>query len=99
MLQCLLYDGSVKMIDYYYEFPEGTELFSQSVRYAFQRGYHPEESSTGAKILHNACFRMASRVWLENANGLTLVQEHGREVHKRCHPKEMTWIKLQAREL
>ena len=87
------------MIDYYYEFPEGTRLFDQSVRYAFQRGYHPEESSTGAKILHNACFQMASRIWLENANGLTLVQEYGREVHKKCRPKAMTWIKLQAREL
>jgi hypothetical protein len=87
------------MIDYYYEFPEGTQLFNQFVRYAFQRGYHPEESSTGAKILHNACFQMASRIWLENANGLTLVQEHRREVHKKCLPKEMTWIKLQAREL
>ena len=87
------------MIDYYYEFPQGTLLFGEPVRYAFQRGYHPEESTSGARILHNACFQMARRIWLENANGLTLVQEYGREVHKKCQAKEMTWIKLQAREL
>ena len=56
------------MIDYYYEFPVGTKLFNEPVRYAFQRGYHPEDCTTGAKILHNACFQMASRIWLENAN-------------------------------
>jgi hypothetical protein len=87
------------MIDYYYEFPVGTKLFNEPVRYAFQRGYHPEDCTTGSKILHNACFQMASRIWLENANGLTLVKEYGRDVHKKCQPMEMTWIKLQAKEL
>jgi hypothetical protein len=87
------------MIDYYYEFPEGTKLFDQPVRFAFQRGYHPEDSTTGEKYLQNACFQMARRIWLENANGLTLVREHGRDVHKKCQPKELTWIKLQAKEL
>jgi hypothetical protein len=87
------------MIDYYYEFPVGTKLFNEPVRYAFQRGYHPEDCSTGTKILHNACFQMASRIWLENANGLTLVREYGRNVHKKCWRMEMTWIKLQAKEL
>jgi hypothetical protein len=42
---------------------------------------------------------MASRIWLENANGLTLVREYGRDVHKKCQPKKLTWIKLQAKEL
>lgn len=87
------------MIDYYYEFPEGTKLFDNGIRYAFQRGYHPEECSTGEKILHNTCFQLALRVWLENANGLTLVREFNQDVHRKCLPKELTWIKLQAREL
>ena len=88
------------MIDYYYEFPQGTKLFNEPVRYAFQRGYHPEElDGTGQKILHNACFQMASRIWLENANGILLVREHGRDVHKKCDPKIITWLKLQAKEL
>ena len=87
------------MIDYYYEFPEGTKLFDEPVRYAFQRGYHPEDCTTGEKILHNACFQMSCRIWLENANGLTLVREYGVDVHVKCDSKIMTWIKLQAREL
>lgn len=87
------------MIDYYYEFAKGTKLYDQGVRYAFQRGYHPESCTTGEKVLHNTCFQLALRVWLENNNGLTLVKEYGREVHQKCDPKIMTWIKLQAREL
>lgn len=88
------------MIDYYYEFPEGSTLFGQPMRYAILRGHHPEElDGTGQKILHNACFQMASRIWLENANGILLVREHGRDVHKKCDPKIITWLKLQAKEL
>ena len=87
------------MIDYYYEFPESTKLLGEPVRFAFQRGYHPEDCTTGEKILHNACFQMARRIWLENANGLTLVREYGVDVHVKCDPKIMSWIKLQAKEL
>ena len=87
------------MIDYYYEFPEGMTLFNEPIRYAFQRGYHPEDCSKGEKMMHNFCFQRAERIWLENANGLVLVRENGRDVHRKCHPKEMTWIKLQAQEL
>ena len=88
------------MIDYYFEFPEGTKLFDRPVgRYAFLRGYHPDESSTGMKIIHNYCYRMSVRTWIENANGLVLAREHGREIHKKCPPRQMTWIKLQAQEL
>lgn len=87
------------MIDYYFEFEPDTEIFHEATRFAVLRGFHPDEASLGLKIVHNTCYKLAKRIWLENANGLTLVQEHGREVHKKCQPKQMTWLKLQAREL
>jgi hypothetical protein len=87
------------VIDYYYEFPEGTKLFDQPTRYAIQRGYHPEYSNHYQRSLHQHCYEYASRMWLENANGAVLIRMHGRDVHEKIQPKELTWIKLQAREL
>jgi len=87
------------MIDYYYEFVEGTRLFDEPIKFALQRGYHPAPSAGEHHTLHNQCYINALRIWAENANGLTLVREYGRDVHVKCNPKIMTWIKLQAREL
>lgn len=87
------------MIDYYYEFEKGSKLFGESIRYAFQRGYHPEDCTNLEKELHNTCFINATRIWLENANGLTLVRQYGRDVHIKCNPKIITWLKLQSKEL
>jgi hypothetical protein len=87
------------MIDYYYEFPEGTTVFDQPTRYALLRGYHPEEASTRQHLFHSRCCLEATRVWLENSNGAALVKLHKRDVHEKILPKELTWIKLQAREI
>lgn len=87
------------MIDYYYEFPQGTKFLGEQVRFAFQRGYHPDFPDTTQATIRNEAYQLAINEWIENANGLTMVRENGRIVHKRCDPKTMTWIKLQAREL
>ena len=87
------------MIDYYYEFAPGYKIFDQPVRYAFQRGYHPEHSTQYQRTLHGQCYEHATRIWLENANGAVLIRMYGRDVHEKIQPKELTWIKLQAREL
>jgi hypothetical protein len=87
------------MINYYYEFPEGSRVFDQPTRYALMRGYHPEEASAGQQLFHSQCYVNAQRIWLENANGCYLVREQGRDVHRPIQPKEMTWVKLQAREI
>ena len=87
------------MIDYYYEFGPGQQVFGEPTRYALLRGYHPTDASTSQRLFHNECYNHAVRVWLENANGAYLVKQDGRDVHERIHLKEMTWIKLQAREI
>jgi hypothetical protein len=87
------------MIDYYYEFPQGMKMFDQPTRYAIQRGYHPEYSTQYQRTLHGQCYEHATRIWLENANGAVLIRQHGRDIHEKIQPKELTWIKLQAREI
>lgn len=87
------------MIDYYFEFNPGTEIMNEPTRFAVMRGYHPDEATLGLKIVHNTCYKLALRVWVENANGIALVREHDRDCHKKCDPAVLTWIKLQAREL
>jgi len=87
------------MIDYYYEFQEGTKIEGRPLRYGLQRGYHPEESGAYQHLLHSHCYTSSRRIWLENANGMILVRENGRDVHQRINHKEVAWIKLVAREL
>jgi hypothetical protein len=87
------------MIDYYYEFPHGSDVLGETVRYAFMRGYHPDDDSEARQILHGQCYVASSRVWLENANGAVLVRRDRRDVHEPINPRELTWIKLQAREI
>jgi hypothetical protein len=87
------------MIDYYYEFSPDTELHGVPVRYGFQRGIHPEYSKDALRHLHNHLYQRSIRVWIENANGMTLIRDRGRDVHERINRREVTWLKLQAREL
>jgi hypothetical protein len=87
------------MIDFYFEFEHNTEIFHTPTRYAMLRGYHPNNATTGLRIVQNTCFKLAVRVWVENANGITLIREHDRDCHQKCDPRVLTWIKLQAREL
>jgi hypothetical protein len=87
------------MIDYYYEFDSDYQLDGVPVRYGFQRGMHPEWSPEVLRLQHNLLYQRAVRVWAENANGMTLIREQGRDVHERVNHRVMTWIKLQAHDL
>lgn len=87
------------MIDYYYEFSTPLEHDGQKIRYGLQRGYHPEEADQYQQMLHGHCYVQAQRIWLENANGAVLVRRDRRDVHEPINPRELTWIKLQAREI
>ena len=87
------------VIDYYYEFSRDLDHDGQKIKYGLQRGYHPEEADQYQQMLHGHCYVQSQRIWLENANGMILVRKNGRDVHERIDSKEMTWIKLVAREL
>lgn len=85
------------MIDYYFEFVPGAELYD--FRYGFIRGYHPDQVTWDQQMRHGFLWTGSSRIWLENANGAVLVKVGRREVHERINPRELAWIKLQAREI
>ena len=87
------------MIDYYYEFADDHVIEGRPVLYGFQRGLHPEWSSEVLRLQHNILYQRAVRVWAENANGITLIRERGRDVHELVNHRVMTWIKLQACDL
>jgi len=83
------------VIDYYYEF----DAEKSSGGYGFIRGFHPEDTTEERSLLHSHCWTNSARVWLENANGAVLVRDRGREVHERINPRELAWVKLQARDM
>lgn len=87
------------MIDYYYEFPQGSDVLGDTVHYAFIRGYHPEHAPWEHQLQHTQLWFDSHRVWLENANGAVLVKLDCREVHHRIDAEELMWIKLRAREI
>ena len=86
------------MIDVYYELIPGCKVFDQEHKYIAQFNYHPEESSAFEKRFHTEAMTNSRRVWMENANGVTLIK-NVRDLYRRHEPvdyKELTWIKLQA---
>ena len=83
------------MIDYYYEFNDE----KQGVGYGFIRGFHPEDTTEERSLLHSRCWTNSTRVWLENANGAALIRDHDRDVWQRVNHRELSWIKLQARDM
>lgn len=87
------------MLDYYYEFTENSTVFGRPVHYGLLRGFHPEDSDERTKKLHNELYMNAQRIWVENANGLTLMIDQGKYVYRKCPDREITWLKLRAEEL
>ena len=87
------------MIDYYYEFPEGSDVLGDTVRYAFMRGYHPDDDSEARQMLHGQCYVASARVWLENANGVYLVKPRWGIYRGQVDRREFTMIKLRARTI
>ena len=87
------------MIDFYYEFPEGTKLFNEPVRFAYIRGFHPEEAESSHKFMHNQAYINASRVWLENANAVYLIKPAWAIYRGHVDLQEFTMVKLKSKNL
>jgi hypothetical protein len=86
------------MINYYYEIPEGTTVFGHDLRYLSITDVKPD--TVGWRHLHEEALKHSRRVWLENANGVSLVKTihpyHNWEVIK---PQELTWLKLICKDI
>lgn len=89
------------MIDVYYEVKPGTTVFGQQHKYLAQYRFHPEDSTAFEKKFHLEAMQASERVWIENANGVTIIKNK-QDLYRRYEPvniKELTWIKLQAIDL
>lgn len=86
------------MINYYYELDNNVTIFGHTgVKYLSM--YDLKPGTVGWRVIHEEAVKNSSQVWLENANGLSLVREHGRDVHKSVAPEVITWLKLICRDV
>jgi hypothetical protein len=89
------------MMDVYYEVQPGCTVLGREHKYIAQFNYHPEDSTPIERRFHLEATMNSERVWIENANGVTLIKNK-RDLAHRWEPvnyKELTWIKLQAVDL
>jgi len=85
------------MINYYYEIDPAVRVFGQDFRYLSITDLKPD--TVGWRHLHEEVVKHSSQVWLENANGISLVKENGRDVHKAVAPEVITWLKLVCKDV
>ena len=86
------------MINYYYEIQDGVQVFGQDCRYLTITDLQPH--TIGWRHLHEEAQKHSSRVWLENANGVTLVKAPGNDTSwGKVNEKELVWLKLVCRDI
>jgi hypothetical protein len=84
------------MINYYYEINEGVRVFGQDCRYLSITDVKPD--TVGWRFLHDEATKHSSRIWLENANGVTLVKAPINRWDK-VDDQELTWLKLICKDI
>lgn len=85
------------MINYYYELEENVKMLGRiDCQYLAQFDTHPGEGTLNWGW-HDEAVKHSRRVWLENANGVSLVKTVNG--HATVDPVEFTWIKLKCRDI
>jgi hypothetical protein len=93
----LLLGGAV--INYYYKIPSDITVFGKHTEYLAIYNVHPSNRDFNWK-LHDAAVSHAERVWLENANGVTLVKAPRNDTSwGRVDPKDFLMVKLRSRDI
>ena len=86
------------MINYYYEIQDGVTVFGQDCRYLTITDLQPH--TIGWRHLHEEAHKNSSRVWLENANGVTLIKAPGNDTSwGKVNEQELVWLKLICRDI
>jgi hypothetical protein len=89
------------MINYYYEINQGVALFGQEIRYLCITDLKPD--TIGWRHLHEEAHNNSRRVWLENANGITLIKSPNSWSNNAMltivDQRELTWLKLICRDI
>lgn len=88
-------------MNYYYEIPEDTSVFGRTGGgYYYQADCSPAQGGRLDHLMHSQAINHSSRVWLENANGVTLVKAlPGDTSWGEIDEREFIMIKLRARNL
>ena len=79
------------MINYYYEITDDVTVFGYKYKYLALYDLKPDNMMWP---LHDSAIKHSNRVWLENANGVSLVKGN-----KPVSAEEFIWIKLKCRDI
>lgn len=87
-------------MNYYYEIPSSTSFLGRPGGYYYQANCSPAQGGSLNHIVHSEAIKYSTRVWLENANGVTLVKAlPNDDGWGQIDEREFVMVKLQARNL
>ena len=92
------------MINYYYEIKEGVTVFGYQEKYLAHFDVKPGQLNAsplgGWRHFHDEAVKNSRRVWMENANGTTLVKAPVSDTSwGRVEEKELVWLKLICKDI
>ena len=86
------------MINYYYEIKEDVTVFGQDIKYLSITDVKPD--TVGWRHLHEEATQHSRRIWLENANGVTLIKAPVNDTSwGRVCEQELVWLKLICKDI
>ena len=86
------------MLNYYYEIKENVRVFDQDIKYLSITDLKP--NTIGWRHIHDEAVQHSRRVWLENANGVTLVKApSGDTSWGKVNEQELVWLKLICKDI
>jgi len=87
------------VINYYYEINDGVTVFGHKEKYLADFDVKPGET-TGWRVFHDEAVMNSTRVWLENANGVTIVKAPSNDTSwGRVDERELVWLKLICKDI
>jgi hypothetical protein len=87
------------MINYYYEIKDGVKVFGHTQKYLAHFDVKPGQT-TGWRVFHDEAVMNSTRVWLENANGVTLVKAPVNDTSwGQVNKHELVWLKLVCKDV
>lgn len=89
------------MINYYYEIADDVTVFGHTHKYLAQFDVHPGLGHSGLNWkFHDEAVKHSRRVWLENANGISLVKGAVNDTSwDRVGEQELIWLKLICKDI
>jgi len=86
------------MINYYYEIQDNITIFGNTHKYLSITDVKP--GTVGWRYLHDEALKNSNRVWLENANGVTLVKAPSNNTSwGKVNEQELVWLKLICKDV